>query len=84
VLKSNALDPLVIVGNTAAIKGQATLNDRGNHQFTATVIDNGEPGSNDRFDLGVAVGSGQAEPARSYTPVTIAGGNIQVPQQARK
>jgi hypothetical protein len=84
VLKSNALDPLVIVRNTAAIKGKATLNDRGNHQFTATVIDNGEPGRNDRFGLEVVVPSGQVEQTLSYTPVTIAGGNIQVPQQAQK
>ncbi len=84
VLKSNALAPLVIVGNTAAIQGKATLNGLGNHRFTAVVADNGEPGTNDRFGFGVVDPGGQVILSLSYTPVTISGGNIQVPQPSRR
>ena len=37
--------------HTGVIIGKATLNGVGNHTFRATVIDNGEPGGNDRFGL---------------------------------
>lgn len=84
MLKSNAMGPLVIVGNSAAIQGKATLDGVGNHRFVATVADNGEPGVNDLFGIQVLNPAGQAIPTLSFAPVRIAGGNIQVPQGSGK
>jgi len=46
----------------------------GNFQFRLTVTDNGEPGSSDGLGLQV---DGRAD--LSLSPVTLSGGNIQVP-----
>jgi uncharacterized repeat protein (TIGR01451 family) len=78
-LSSNALSPLVIVGNSAAIQGKAVLAGTGNHSFVATVIDNGDPGANDRFGIQVKDQAGQLIPLLTFEPLNIAGGNIQIP-----
>jgi subtilisin-like proprotein convertase family protein len=80
-LKSNAMQSLSIVGNTGVIIGKATLNDVGNHSFRATVVDNGEPGTNDQFGLQVTAPGGVILPDLTFSPMTLRGGNIQVPQQ---
>ena len=81
-LKSNAMQSLSIVGNTGVFIGKATLNDVGNHTFRATVIDNGEPGSSDQFGLRVTAPGGAVIPDLTFDPITLSGGNIQVPHQS--
>jgi hypothetical protein len=81
-LKSNAMQSLSIVGNTGVIIGKATLNDVGKHTFRATVVDNGEPGGNDQFGLRVTAPSGEIIPGLTFDPITLSGGNIQVPHQS--
>jgi hypothetical protein len=82
VLKSNAMGSLAIVGNTASFPGKATLNGAGGYTFITTVIDNGTPGVGvDQFGLQVS-GSGAA--ALNFSPQTLTGGNIQVPQPSKK
>src|SRR5262249_47592931 len=78
-LRSNALGSLSIAGNTGIIIGKATLNDMGNYGFRATVVDNGEPGSNDQFGLQVTAPGGAIVPDLTFNPITLSGGNIQVP-----
>jgi DNA/RNA endonuclease G (NUC1) len=85
VVKSNAMDSLSIVkaaagsGSTAVILGRATMNGVGNYRFRATVVDNGEPGANDKFGLQVTNPAGEAVTDLTFSPVTLNGGNIQVP-----
>jgi hypothetical protein len=60
-----------IVGTTAVIQGQASVNGAGAYAVRVTLTDNGEPGRNDTFGL-------QAAPVVAFNPVTITTGNIQV------
>jgi len=78
-LKSNAMQSLSIAGTTGIILGKATLNDVGNHSFRATVVDNGEPGSSDMFGLQVTGPGGGVIAGLTFAPITLTGGNIQVP-----
>jgi len=80
-LKSTAMQSLSIVGNTGVFIGKATLNGVGNYTFRATVVDNGEPGSSDQFGLRVTAPSGAIIPGLTFDPITLSGGNIQVPHQ---
>ena len=84
VLKSNSMGSLAIVGGTAVITGKATLNGVGNYGFRATVVDNGEPGTTDQFGLKVTNPAGAVVTDLTFDPLTINGGNIQVPHQAGK
>jgi len=79
VLKSNAMQSLVVVGNSAVIIGKATLNGVGNYEFRATVVDNGEPGTADRFGLQIRDRNGALVTSLTFAPVVIDGGNIVVP-----
>jgi hypothetical protein len=81
-LKSNAMQSLSIVGNAGVFIGKATLNDVGKHTFRAIVVDNGEPGSNDQFGLQVTGPDGAIIPGLTFDPITLSGGNIQVPHQS--
>lgn len=72
--KSNNLSTLSIAGNTAILLGKAVIDGTGNWQFRLTAIDNGEPGSSDALGLQVT-----GEPTLDFAPVTLSGGNIQVP-----
>ena len=81
-LKSTSMQSLSIVGNTGVFIGKATLNGVGNHTFRATVVDNGEPGGNDRFGLRVTALGGAIIPGLTFDPITLSGGNIQVPHQS--
>lgn len=84
VIKGNSMGSLAIVDNTAVITGKATLNAVGNYGFRATVVDNGEPGATDQFSLKVTNPAGGAMADLTFGPLTINGGNIQVPQGAKK
>lgn len=79
-LKSNSMGTVSIAGDTAVILGKATLNDVGNHSFRATVVDKGEPGTSDQFGLQVTAPSGAQVADMWFNPITLGGGNIQVPQ----
>ncbi len=51
-LKSSTLDQLVIAGTTIAqFKGTASVNGEDGWSFLTKVVDNGEPGSSDIFDM---------------------------------
>lgn len=84
MLKSNALGSLAIVGNTAIITSKTTLSGVGNYSLIATFVDNGEPGTTDQFGLKVTDPSNVGAPDLTYSPVTLTGGNIQVPQPSKK
>jgi hypothetical protein len=79
-LKSNSLQSLSIAGNTGVLLGKASLNDVGNYTFRLTIVDNGEPGSSDQFGLQVTSPNGSIIPDLTFSPITISGGNIQVPR----
>jgi hypothetical protein len=86
ILKSNAMGSLSVVQNsptssTAILLGKATLNGVGSHSFQAVATDNGEPGTNDTFGLQVKNPSGNVVADLTFSPLTLTGGNIQVPQQ---
>jgi hypothetical protein len=85
-LKSNSIGSLAIVGATAVITGKATLNGVGNYGFRATVVDNGDAGTTDKFGLKVTNPAGEVVQDLTFDPLTlpINGGNIQVPQVKRK
>jgi hypothetical protein len=84
VVKSNAMGSMAIVGNEAMPSGKATVNGVGNHSFIARVIDNGEPGVNDRFGLRLTNPSGQLVLALTFDPIQLSGGNVQVPKLTGK
>jgi len=79
VLKGNVMQSLAIVGNTAVFIGKGPVNGVGNYGLRVTVIDNGEPGSSDEFGLQLTNSSGVIVGDMTFVPMTIAGGNIQVP-----
>ncbi|HYM09638.1 MAG TPA: Ig-like domain repeat protein [Bryobacterales bacterium] len=88
MLKSNAMGGLAIPsvpGNEAIFNGKATYQGVGNYTFITTAIDNGEPGvGKDQFGLQVNDPSNTAVPGLTFSPTTITGGNIQVPQPSKK
>lgn len=71
-ISSTSLASMSIVGTTAVIDGQASVNGSGSFPLRVIVTDHGEPGIN-RDLFGV-----QASPTVSSNPVPISGGNIQV------
>ncbi|HYH84774.1 MAG TPA: post-COAP-1 domain-containing protein [Pyrinomonadaceae bacterium] len=84
VVKSNAMGSMAIVGNEAKPTGKATVNGVGSHTFIARVIDNGEPGTNDRFGLRVTDPSGNLVLALTFDPIQLSGGNFSVPKLTGK
>jgi hypothetical protein len=71
MLKSSSMGPLVTVGNEA-------INGLDNYTFRVIVIDNGEPGTSDRFGLQVFAPGGAPVVDLTFSPATIESGNIQV------
>ncbi|HKU73784.1 MAG TPA: S8 family serine peptidase [Pyrinomonadaceae bacterium] len=84
VVKSNAIGTMAIVGGEALPTGKATVNGGGNHSFIARIIDNGEPGSTDRFGLRVTGPSGNILLDLTFDPVQLSGGNFSVPKLTGK
>jgi len=79
-LKSSSIEQLVITaGRIAQFKGQASVNGQDGYQFFVKVVDNGEPGSNDTFEIQIwAPGVDPAgSPSERFAGV-LEGGNIQV------
>jgi hypothetical protein len=89
-LKSNSLSSLSIVGNRALVLGKANMlyadgTSLGNLSFRLDATDNGEPGTSDLFGLKTTTPGGASIAAFSIDPPsTILGGNVQVPQGAKK
>jgi hypothetical protein len=77
------MQSLSIVNGTAVIIAKATLNGVGNYGIRVTAIDNGDPGTSDKFGLTTTAPNGTGVPSLSFAPVTLRGGNIQVPQNPR-
>ncbi|HEX7296580.1 MAG TPA: Ig-like domain-containing protein, partial [Pyrinomonadaceae bacterium] len=84
IVKSNALGALAIVGNEAKPTGKAVVNGVGNHSFIARIIDNGEPGVNDKFGLRVTSPGGAILVDLTFDPITLSGGNFSVPKLTGK
>ena len=84
VVKSNAIGTMAIVANEAKPTGKATVNGIGNHSFIARVIDNGDPGSTDRFGLRVTSPSGSILLDLTFDPIQLSGGNFLVPKLTGK
>ncbi len=76
-VKAENVDSFVITdGNHATVKGAATFNGVTGYRYRIDAVDNGEPGSNDRFNLVVTK---TGDPLFRYkTGGKLAGGNIQV------
>jgi serine protease AprX len=73
-VKGEGVDSFVIAnGNRATLKGPARVNGNAGYRFELLVVDNGEPGSNDTFQLKVTATGYSYE-----TGGTLSGGNIQV------
>jgi hypothetical protein len=81
-LKSNAMTSLSVVGNSAVIVGKANLDGVGNHEFRVTAVDNGEPGTADRFGLQVRDRSGAGIASLTFAPILLDSGNIIVPHNS--
>jgi subtilisin family serine protease len=84
VVKSNSIGSMAIVGSEAIPTGKATVNGGGNHGFIARVIDNGEPGSSDRFGLRVTAPNGSIVVDLTFDPIQLSGGNFSVPKLTGK
>jgi len=80
VVKSNSLGTMAIVGNEAIATGKAG----GGTSFIARIIDNGEPGSTDRFGLRVTNSSGAIVVDLTFDPIQLSGGNFSVPKLTGK
>lgn len=78
-LNADSIQSLSIVNGTAVIVGKASLNGVGNYGFRLTIVDNGEPGTNDQFGLEVSAPNGSPVNDLKFTKLTITSGNIQVP-----
>ncbi|HYV10308.1 MAG TPA: S8 family serine peptidase [Pyrinomonadaceae bacterium] len=80
VVKSNSLGSMAIVGNEAIVTGKAGSG----INFIARIIDNGEPGSSDRFGLRVTNSSGVIVADLTFDPIQLTGGNFSVPKLTEK
>jgi len=80
VIKSNSLGAMAIVGNEAIPSGKAGSGTN----FIARIIDNGEPGSSDRFGLRVTNSSGAILVDLTFDPIQLSGGNFSVPKLTGK
>lgn len=80
VVKSNSLGSMAIVGNEAIVTGKAGSGTN----FIARIIDNGEPGSTDRFGLRVTNSSGAIVADLTFDPIQLTGGNFSVPKLTGK
>jgi bacillolysin len=80
ILKSNSLGAMAIVGNEAQPTGKAVVNGVGNYSFIARAIDKGDPGTTDQFGLRVTAPNGAVVADLTFNPITLSGGNIQVPK----
>ncbi len=69
-IKSIKYDGLGIVGNHAWIYGTCTIDGQGEHVFRVDVIDNGEPGSNDVFNISLDTGYSKGD--------KLGGGNVTI------
>ena len=83
-VKSTALGTMAIVGGEAIPTGKATVNGIGNHSFIARIIDNGEPGSADRFGLRLTNPAGVIVVDLTFDPIQLSGGNFSVPKVTGK
>ena len=82
--RSPSSGTLAIVGTEAVPTGKATLNGVGNHGFLARIIDNGEPGVNDRFGLRVTAPNGSIVIDLTFDPIQLSGCNFSVPKLTGK
>ncbi|HEY0379570.1 MAG TPA: M4 family metallopeptidase [Pyrinomonadaceae bacterium] len=80
VVKSTAMGVMAIVGGEAQPVGKAVVNGVGNYSFIARAIDKGEPGTADQFGLRVTAPNGAVVADLTFNPITLSGGNIQVPK----
>jgi hypothetical protein len=76
-VQATGIETLTIVnGNRATVNGPATLNDASGYRFELTVVDNGEPGSSDGFNIVVTQ---PLNPLFRYeSNGTLGGGNVTV------
>ncbi len=79
------IDSLLITGNTAVIIGQCRLNGfPGPYGFRVTVVDNGEPGTEDTFSIRISTGIPYSDSSMFYSASNElgfpdnGGGNIQI------
>lgn len=77
-LTSNTMSGLAIIGTEGKVSGKATLNGVGDYSFVARLIDNEEPGKNDKFSIRITNPLGTAINDLSFDLMTLTGGNIQV------
>lgn len=80
VVKSNSLGTMAIVGSEAIVTGKAGSGTN----FIARIIDNGEPGTTDRFGLRVTNSSGAIVVDLTFDPIQLTGGNFSVPKLTGK
>jgi serine protease AprX len=76
-VKATSVEQLTITnGNRAVVKGAATVNDAPGYRYELTVVDNGEPGSGDGFNIVVTQ---PLVPLYRYESAgVLSGGNIKV------
>lgn len=81
VVTGTSLASMSIVGATAVLLGNATVNGVAGYTFQATVTDNGDPGVN-RDLLGLQVNGGP-DPGVTFGATAITSGNLQLHLQDR-
>jgi hypothetical protein len=77
-LQSTSLDALVVMGSKAYVLGTATVNGTPGYSFILTVVDNGEPGRNDRLGLALRDPAGNPVAGLTFPSAVLTGGNLQV------
>jgi hypothetical protein len=84
-VKSNSMQSLSIVGNTGIVTSKATVAGVGNFWIQAVLVDNGQPGVGvDQFGLKVVAPNSAVVSDLTFGPLTLVGGNIQVPHLTGK
>jgi hypothetical protein len=79
--KSNSMQSLSIVGNTAIVLGKATYSGgSGNYGFRVTAVDNGA-GTTDQFGMQITTSGGAIVPGYTFPLQILQMGNISVPQR---
>jgi predicted extracellular nuclease len=81
VVQAAAIQSLSLVGNSAVMIAQATVNGAGAYLLQAIAVDNGEPGVNhDQFAVQITNPDGTPRSDLTFPLTTITGGNIQAHQ----
>jgi hypothetical protein len=82
-IQSKSVESVTMNGNTAVVVARVSINGGGNYLARITFVDNGDPGTEDKYGMEITLPSGMPVPDVTFAPRTIASGRIRLPQNVK-